>query len=407
MMKKFVLVVLDGMADDPKGTLLEECNTPNMDEMCLKGSMGTVSVLPKSVKLPQSDEAIFSLLGMDTSKGYPGRGPVEALGCGCIKEHDKNYLALRTNFETVGSRGSIWNSRIKDRRVGRSLTTKEAKILGKSLNGIDIGCDFTFMPTVEHRGALVLKGEFWKAADTDPSYKGGGSPRKSGLRELDSFIEQAHELLSSHRINKERAGKGMLQANAVLTRDAGSRLPDMKAVMSSYGMKWCAIVGMPLEIGIAKVCGMGIRRFKYPEISGKSLNDLYGKHFHPSLEKTSRMSEKLLEDSFDDFDAFWLHLKEFDIAGHDGRRGDKKKMIETADRNLFSFLNGLDAAVVVTSDHATPCRMKSHSSDRVPLVLYGKADGMRKTFSEKDFAEGSLGNIKGHELITKVMGMMR
>ena len=406
-MKKFVLVVLDGMADEPKGTLLEDCHTPNLDEMCLKGSMGMVNVLPKSERLPQSDEAIFSLLGMDTSKGYTGRGPVEALGCGCIKEHDKNYLALRTNFETVDSRGSIWDSKIKDRRVGRSLTTKEAKTLGKSLNGIDIGCDFTFMPGVEHRGALVLKGKFGKAGNTDPSYKEGGSPRKSGLRELDSFVKQAHELLSSHKINKERAGKGMLQANAVLTRDAGSRLPDMKSVMSSYGMRWGAIVGMPLETGIAKVCDMKIRRFEYPEISGKSLKDLYGKHFHPSLEKTSRMSAKLLEDNFDDFDAFWLHLKEFDNAGHDGRRGDKKKMIETADRNLFSFLNGLDATVVVTSDHATPCRLKSHSRDSVPLVLYGKADGRKKAFSEKDFLGGSLGNIKGRELITHIMRMIR
>ncbi|MDI6721223.1 MAG: phosphoglycerate mutase, partial [Candidatus Aenigmarchaeota archaeon] len=142
-MRKLIFVILDGMADDPHGKLLQKCNAPSLNEMCRNGSIGTVNVLPDASKLPQSDEAIFSLFGLDTSKGYPGRGPVEALGCGCISMGEKNYLASRVNFETVENKDSIWDARIIDRRAGRTLTTKEAKILGRALEKeIDIGCDF-------------------------------------------------------------------------------------------------------------------------------------------------------------------------------------------------------------------------------------------------------------------------
>ncbi|MDI6721684.1 MAG: hypothetical protein QMD85_04800, partial [Candidatus Aenigmarchaeota archaeon] len=137
-----------------------------------------------------------------------------------------------------------------------------------------------------------------------------------------------------------------------------------------------------------------------------SAKDIYRLHIHPSLEKTSKAAASILKKNFNSFDAFWVHLKEFDDAGHDGRLEDKKRMIETADKHFFSAIRNLDAVIVVTSDHATPCSRKAHSGDKVPLIVSGISDGKDKKFSEQDFAEGSLETIKGYELLKSITEMI-
>jgi len=59
----------------------------------------------------------------------------------------------------------------------------------------------------------------------------------------------------------------------------------------------------------------------------------------------------------------------------------------------------------VTSDHATPCALKAHSADPVPLLICGgkiKPDGSM-SFSEKAAAQGSLGAILGRQLLSKLV----
>jgi len=71
-------------------------------------------------------------------------------------------------------------------------------------------------------------------------------------------------------------------------------------------------------------------------------------------------------------------------------------------------LGKANATLCVTADHATPCELKAHSGDPVPVIIYNerttaKPDGME--FSEKIDSRGSLGVLRGVELVKKIMSM--
>ncbi len=123
-MKKILYIVLDGLGDLPikelnNKTPLEAALTPNLDRLAQRGKTGIVYPVAKGVA-PESDIAVISLLGYDARKYYTGRGPLEGFAEG-LMIHDGN-LALRVNFATCEPDGRT----IKDRRVGRNLTTDEA-----------------------------------------------------------------------------------------------------------------------------------------------------------------------------------------------------------------------------------------------------------------------------------------
>ena len=131
---KGVFVILDGVADLPCSVLgdktpLEYAKTPNLDEIANKSRIDYCFTVKEGVA-PQSSSAIVSLLGYDPN--FAPRGQIEAHGIGVkLKNGD---LAFRCNFATIEG---LDNLNIIDRRAGRTLTTKEAKILAKAINTFD------------------------------------------------------------------------------------------------------------------------------------------------------------------------------------------------------------------------------------------------------------------------------
>ncbi len=148
--RKILFVILDGVGDRLTGgkTPLESARKPHIDYIARKGIQGIVDVISPGV-IPGSDTAHLSLMGYDPYKSYTGRGPLEAMGAGIeVKPGD---IGFRVNFATVDD-----NWIIKDRRAGR---IKDATELAKALDGMEIdGVKIILKATVEHRGALVLRG---------------------------------------------------------------------------------------------------------------------------------------------------------------------------------------------------------------------------------------------------------
>ena len=219
-----VFVILDGVGDRPCKALegltpLEAAKTKNLDYFTTSGNTGYVYTVSEQIA-PESDEAILALLGYDPHKYYYGRGPLEAYGAGM--KFEEGNLALRTNFSTIE------NERIIDRRVGRSLTTKEALELSKTLNeNVKLDVPFEFKATVGHRGVLLLKGNFSdNITNVDPAYKKVGkfgvamanpSNQLQECRPLDpdkntkfsaklvnDFVRQSQEILKNNKINQKR-----------------------------------------------------------------------------------------------------------------------------------------------------------------------------------------------------------
>ncbi len=407
-MKK-ILVILDGAAGLPhkflgNKTSLESAETPNLDFFAKNGKMGYMYPIDEKT-IPGSDNSLISLFGNDFKKCK--RGVYEAIGSGI--ELKRGDIAFRVNFGTIDN---LKNKIVLDRRAGRTLTTKEAGLLAKSLNEkIKLPCKFEFKSTIQHRGVLVLRGGFSdNISNVDPEWSPGSVNKfrfavpfdddensKYTANVLNDFLFQAYNLLQNHFVNKIRKKKGLLPANFVFSRGGGIEKPRLKQYRT-----WMSINPMPLEIGISKLSSMKVFSFPYPDL--KKI-DVYST-LYEGLNKSIKFAIKTIKKQHKHYNGCYLQFKETDIPGHDNKPHEKKKMIELIDKKFFGFLKNFsekeNIKIVITCDHSTPCKLKSHSAHPVPVLVYdGKEKDKTKRFTEKESKKGSLGKMFGRDFIQK------
>ena len=422
-MRRLLYVVLDGAGDRPNPMLggktsLQYAHKPNIDRLAEKGITGLVYTVGEGIA-PESDVAVLSILGYDPFAHHTGRGVLEALGAGI--DFEDGWLALRCNFATVDR-----DLTIADRRCGRTLTTSEATELAKAINEeVKLeGATFTFKSTIGHRGVLVIRrldGPLSSnITNTDPAYERVGglgvakaeskakiaeckplddSPEAAMAAKLvNEFTAKAIEVLERHPVNSERRRKGLLPANAILCRDAGHERPRLKPMSELYGLRMACLAEMPVERGIAMAAGMEV--IPIPPMLGRAEVD-YRLRAESSLEALYK------------YEGVYVHLKGPDEPGHDGDPLRKARSIEDIDKYFFGVvvrdLNLEDVVVVVTSDHATPCTLKAHSDDPVPILMAGagvEPDGINK-FDEESCRRGALGVIRGPEIMSIVVRYLK
>ncbi|MEM2975860.1 MAG: alkaline phosphatase family protein, partial [Candidatus Bathyarchaeia archaeon] len=371
---------------------------------------------------PESDVAVISILGYDPFKYSTGRGVLEALGSEMqMKDGD---LALRCNFATVNT-----EQKLVDRRVGRTLTTEEAQQLSKAINEKvklnSYPAGFEFKSTIGHRAVLLIRSRekslSSKITNIDPAYSiegrlGIAQPEfetrlkkcepmeeteeaKIAATLVNEFVEKSHRILEEHEINKKREKEGKLKANIILTRDAGHLLPKFFKINEKYGVKFASLADMPVEKGISKLAGMHVVQIPPPS---------------QNLWKDCELRVGKLLEVLPFYDGFYVHIKGPDEPAHDGNFNHKKQLIETIDKAFFGELLhkiSLEKHIIcVTADHSTPCKLKAHSDDPVPVLISGnnvEADEVDK-FSERECAKGSLGVLAhGTELLPKLIQYLK
>jgi 2,3-bisphosphoglycerate-independent phosphoglycerate mutase len=419
------LIVLDGLADRPNPATgnrspVAAAATPNLDALCRMGRLGDVVVVGPGIA-PESDAGVFALLGYDPVRDSPGRGVLEALGVELpLVPGD---VALRLNFATTDGQG-----RVLDSRVGRSLSTRESTELAETLTSADLlkdeGIHAVVRATVGHRGVLWLHPVSGGSlspniSNADPFYeKVGGmgqavrpaepcilsvrpldaTPEAArSARAVDTFLARAGSALAGHRINARRAMSGKAIANGLLVRNAGALpSPPPRTFADLHGVTGAALTEMPVERGIARVL---------------KLEDRYVGPMGPDRDSGYRDRAVVARELLVRHPFVYVHLKGPDEPGHDGDAPAKQQIVEAIDRSFFGpFLEGLDLGryrIAVTADHATPCILKGHSDDPVPLLLAGvgvPADpGVPVKFSEEAAARGSLGHRTGHDVLSLLL----
>lgn len=407
---KGILVILDGAADRACKELggktpLEAAITPNLDWLAGRSDLGYMYPV-KEFFAPESDAAVLSILGQnpfDFSRGW-----LEAIGAGV--ELKRGDLALRTNFATIDN---LKNKKILDRRAGRGLSTKEANILAKEINKLQLNKPFIFKPTIQHRGVLIFRGGFSdNITNTDPEYKAKGHIKhcfnfkfsepldeedlsKFSSNLVNDFINESYKILEKHPLNIYKEQRKMLKANILLTRGAGIDSPKIRKMKG-----WASINYMPLEIGIAKTLGMDNYSFDYPDLK----KDVY-ENLREGLRKAMKFALKTIKRKWRKYDYFYIHLKETDAPGHDGKAFEKKEMIEMIDKEFFSTIAGwrkrYDFKLAVTCDHPSVCSLKMHTSDPVPVLLYTNKMRFHR-FTEKEARLGKLGRMHGKDFLGKI-----
>jgi len=101
---KYILVIGDGMADDPvpqlgNRTPLQAASTPAIDAMASKGVVGSVINCPPP--LPAGSEtAILAIFGCDPLRYFTGRSPMEAAAAGiAMRPGDAAFRCNLVTFE--------------------------------------------------------------------------------------------------------------------------------------------------------------------------------------------------------------------------------------------------------------------------------------------------------------------
>ena len=428
MFKKIVYVILDGLGDDPLEALggrtpLEAAATPNLDRLAREGRNGYVTTVGEGIA-PESDIAVFSILGYDPHEHHTGRGPLESVGAGVeVRDGD---LAYRVNFATVeqGDRG--WA--IVDRRVGRDLSSEEAHELAAEVNAkVSVpNCSFEFKATIGHRGVLVLRSEEGplsaQVANSDPAYGRQGalgvaletfdnqvvhvSPvpgheddpaARRAAHLTNAWLGASFEVLDASEVNGRRRKAGKLPGNFVLTRDGGDHLPKLVPFKEKFGPQMGCFVEMPVELGIARLTGMGI---------------VEAPTGIPATEQYEKWADLAL-DAIHGYDGLYIHIKGPDVPAHDGDHEGKIASIEEIDSIFFTrlldSLNLKRSIVAVTADHSTSCARKAHTDGPVPLLVSGGGVGSDRvdTYGEAASRHGAIGHLLGPEIMPNLVALAR
>jgi 2,3-bisphosphoglycerate-independent phosphoglycerate mutase len=393
--RKILFLVLDGISDRPCPELagktpLQAAKKPNLDAFAREGVCGIMDTIAPGIR-PGSDTAHLTLLGYDPHTSYTGRGPLECEGAGIAME--PGMIGFRCNYATLSDEGVI-----TDRRAGRIHDTG---VLSAAIQeGVDLGgygVDFIFRSGAGHRAALALKGKGLGhcVSSNDPKKEGvvpltikavkQTKKDKKTAAVCNEFVSQATAILTDHLLNRDRAKQGLSPANAVLLRGAGE-MGHYESFTSRYGISGSVISAASLIAGIGTA--VGLKRVYVDGITGSQDSNLAG--------KIAAAQDELRSQDF-----VLVNIKGADESGHDGLARQKTAFVEKIDAAIAPLCKIQDTIIVICADHSTPCSVRDHSADPVPVVIWG--DGVRTDdivrFDEISCAQGGLSRILGSSLL--------
>lgn len=389
---RFLILVPDGAADYPEPdhgglTPLRAASTPNMDALAEAGVCGMAVTLPEGLPAG-SDVANFSILGYDPRLHYSGRGPLEAASMGV--ELDDDEVAFRCNLVT------ITGDRLEDYSAGH-VSTREAKELVATLQE-RLGEDgVAFYAGVGYRHLLVLRGLEFLEARCFPPHDVVGSPLEDvlpvgrGAEFLRDLMERARGVLEGHPVNRERGKAGKRPANGIWPWGQG-RPPRLPGLKERYSVSGAVITAVDLIKGLGVHAGMDV--VEVPGATG---------YYDTDYRAKGEYAGRCLEEK----DLVFVHVEAPDEAGHEGNWEEKVRALERIDSLVLGKIlekaerEGFDLRVLLMPDHPTPLRVRTHTRDPVPFVLYGlkeEPDGV-KAFDEESVKEGRLGLVEAWKLL--------
>ena len=374
MQKKYLVILGDGMADEPLAELggktpLEYAHTPHMDRIAGEGCMGMVQTVPDGFEAG-SDIANLGLLGYDPRTSYTGRGPLEAASMQI--ELGPSDIAYRCNLVTV--RDGV----MADFSAGH-ISSAEGRDLLSSLRNVIPSA--SFYPGISYRNLLVLHGG--SGSVTVPPHDIVGReivsflPRGGDSAALISCMEKSREVFSRNPVNLARIAAGKPPATQVWPW-SGGKIPVLPPFREKFGKSGGVISAVDLLQGIARCAKMEV--IAVPGATGYLDTDYQAK-------------ARYALSALGHLDFLYLHVEAPDEAGHLGDTREKVLAIERVDAMIGTIMQDFSGIIAVLPDHPTPIRLKTHTADPVPFAVYGKGRDESRAFSEREGARGRYGTI--------------
>jgi 2,3-bisphosphoglycerate-independent phosphoglycerate mutase len=275
----------------------------------------------------------------------------------------------------------------------------EAKAIIDTLNE-KLGSDeVEFYPGVSYRHILKVKGhkETLKAVCTPPHDIPGKPvkeylPKGMGSEYLRDLMSRSEAVLEDHPVNIERKSRGQLPATTIWLFWGSGQVPDMPAFKKVYGLAAAVTSGVDLIRGMADMVGMDILKIK-------------GVTDGPDNDNTAQVAGAL--DSLKTHDLVVVHIEAPDEAGHEGDISEKIEAIEKIDKDVVSRLRNYqnDLRVLIMPDHPTPIKVRTHTADPVPFLIWGigvKPNGAKR-FTEAAAKKTGLFIEEGYKIMGKLV----
>ena len=401
---KYALVIPDGAADEPQDSLggrtpLESARLPNMDAIARSGLIGRADNVPASMP-SGSDVGTMSLFGYDPLECHTGRAPLEAAAQGI--ELGPDDWAIRCNFVTI------------EDGIMRSFTAGQipndlARTLIEMLQSDQCGDPhWKFHAGVSYRNLLIYRprGEaapFSSETLTIPPHDltdrpvETGLPQGPGADQLLRLMKRSVELFSHCADNQRRVERGELRATGIWLWGLGKR-PSLEPFAQRFGKTGAVITAVDLLRGLGRV--LGWTTVDVPGATGYFDTDYRAKGLYAV-------------DALRDVDLVVVHVEAPDEASHEGDAKAKVEALESIDREivgpLHEFLRSQgEYRMLVSPDHPTFLRTKTHSHGFVPFAMCGA--GVRADEADRydeSTAAGSQLELAGHKLMPLFLGGSR
>jgi len=397
---KYVIILGDGMSDEPLEQLggktpLEVADTPAMDALACGGEMGMVQNVPAGMS-PGSEIANLSVMGYDPLTDFTGRSPLEALSVGVDMQSDD--VIFRCNLVTLSDRGEPYEDKIILDHSSGEISTQDADVLMDAIREAFNDDTFRFYTGTSYRHIMVWKKG--KVCHLEPPHDhltdvaGPWLPEEQVLRE---FMEKSFAVLNNHPLNLQRAAQGKNKANSLWYWGAGTR-PNLASFTEKTGLKGAMVSAVDLLKGIAVGAGMEICRVE--GATGSIDTNWEG--------KAQAAIDALLHRG-NDF--CYIHVEAPDEMAHQGLTQEKIRSIEYLDSRIIAPVKkaledaGEDFRMLVLPDHPNFLRLRTHTPDPVPYVLYDSTRQAKKTarYSEKEAAATGIFEPRGCDLMDRFL----
>lgn len=393
---KYAIVIPDGCADEPQDSLggrspLAAANLPNIDAVTAAGRIGRANNVPPSLPAG-SDVATLSLLGYDPMTHYTGRAPLEAAAQGI--KLGPNDWAIRCNLVTIENQEmrSFTAGQISSAEARGLLTTAQEELGTANLE---------FRPGVSYRNLLIYRaGEgavpFSVDTRTTPPHDLTDKsvlddyPRGPGGELLNELMSETVKLFAEHPVNVARRQRGEPVASNVWLWGQGS-VPSLVPFLELHGKQGVMITAVDLLRGLATL--LGWRRLEVEGATGYLDTDYAAK---------GRAAIEVLDET----DLVCVHVEAPDEASHEGDTEAKIEALQQIDQHIVGPLHEALKAqgeyrILVSPDHPTPLRTKTHSHGFVPFAMAGtgiEADAA-STYDEETAGKSDLAFAEGWQLM--------
>lgn len=381
---KYVVLVPDGASDEPVDTLggrtpLEAASMPHLAKLAARAEVGRAATIPPGMP-PGSDVGNMSILGYDPAEYHTGRAPIEAAAMGIELADDE--VAYRCNLVTVSPDGVMldFSAGHIPSELSRPIVEAVDAALGR--DGI------RFHPGVMYRHVMVAPRDL-ADAECVPPHDLSDQPVVLPTGPASARLVELME--ASKAVVGERAAALGAEATQIWLWGQGTR-PRLPAFRDRFGVKGRLVTAVDLIRGLGVLTGLGV-----VEVEGAT--GYYDTDYEGKRDACLR--------SLEDRDFFLLHVEASDEAGHNGDVEAKVEALEHWDRRIIGpLVEGLESLgphrILLMPDHPTPVRLKTHTPDAVPYLLYDSTlDGPGGEYSERATAGST--PLAGHALMPRLV----